>query len=144
MSASSRISIEDFERLVVPEVPFLQTINASVVKLDPDETVFCARCDDASLRPGGTVSGPVMMALADAAFYGVILANIGHVPLAVTTNLSINFLRKPGPGDLFCSARTLKIGKRLAVCEATLYTGDLGPGRAVAHATGTYSIPPER
>ena len=144
MSASSRVSIEEFERLVAPEVPFLQTINAFPVTLDPEVTVFCARCDDRSLRPGGTVSGPVMMALADAAFYGVILANIGHVPLAVTTNLSINFLRKPGLGDLYCNASILKLGKRLAVCEATLYTEDLGPEKAVAHATGTYSIPPER
>ena len=144
MSGSSRVSIEEFERLVAPEVPFLQTISANPVKLEPDEAIFRARCDDSSLRPGGTVSGPVMMALADAAFYGVILANIGHVPLAVTTNLSINFLRKPGPGDLYCAASVLKLGKRLAVCEATLYTEDLGPGKAVAHATGTYSIPPDR
>ena len=95
------------------------------------------RCDR-----GGTVAGPVMMGLADAAIYGLVLANIGLVALAVTTNLSINFLRKPGPGDLFCKAMPLKLGKRLAVCEATLYTEDMGPTAPVAHVTGTYSIPP--
>src|ERR687884_137197 len=68
-----------------------------------------------SLRPGGTVSGPVLMTLADVAIYVAILASIGWVPLAVTTNLNINFLRKPAPGDLMAECRLLKLGKRLAV-----------------------------
>ena len=78
------------------------------------------------LRPGGTVSGPTLMALADCAMYVVLLSAIGPVGLAVTTNLNINFLRKGSPGqDMFAEARLLKLGKRLAVGEVTLAVGDL-------------------
>jgi uncharacterized protein (TIGR00369 family) len=92
------------------------------------------------LRPGGTISGPSMFALADVTLYVAILAQIGPVALAVTTNLNINFLRRPAPGDLIAECRLLKLGKRLAVGEVFLHSpGDDDP---VAHATGTYSIPP--
>jgi uncharacterized protein (TIGR00369 family) len=91
------------------------------------------------LRPGGTISGPAMFTLADVAFYMVVLAHRGPVALAVTTNLNINFLRKPEPGDLLAEARLLKLGKRLAVGEV-LITAATG-GDLVAYATGTYSIP---
>ncbi|QRM54981.1 PaaI family thioesterase [Sinorhizobium sp. BG8] len=94
------------------------------------------------LRPGGTVSGPTMFALADVAAYCVILAHIGPVALAVTTNLNINFLRKPRPGPLSCVCRLLKLGKRLAVVEASILAGN--DDDLVAHATATYSIPPEK
>jgi len=92
------------------------------------------------VRPGGTLSGPAMFALADVTLYVAILAQIGPVGLTVTTNLNINFLRKPGPGDLIGECRLLKLGKRLAVGEVFLFSD--GDGEAVAHATGTYSIPP--
>lgn len=95
--------------------------------------------DERHLRPGGTVSGPNMMALADYAAYVAILAQIGRVPLAVTTNLSINFLRKPGPGDLVGDCTLIKLGKRLAVAEVEI--GPAGGGAMVAHAVVTYSIP---
>jgi uncharacterized protein (TIGR00369 family) len=92
------------------------------------------------LRPGGTVSGPVMMAAADLALYAAILAAIGIVPLAVTTNLSINFLRKPAADrDIIAVCRLLKLGKTLAVGEVSLYSE--GDPECVAHAVGTYSIP---
>ena len=92
------------------------------------------------LRPGGTISGPTLFALADVALYVAILAQLGRVKLAVTTNLNINFLRKPGPADLIGEARLLKLGKRLAVGEVTMFSVDAPD--IVAHATGTYSIPP--
>jgi uncharacterized protein (TIGR00369 family) len=92
------------------------------------------------LRPGGTISGPTMMTLVDLAAYVVILAHIGPVALAVTTNLNMNFLRKPEPGDLVATCKLLKLGKRLAVVECAI-TGADG-GDPVAHATATYSIPP--
>jgi uncharacterized protein (TIGR00369 family) len=92
------------------------------------------------LRPGGTISGPAMMGLADLAFYVAILGAIGPVALAVTTNLSINFLRKPAPRDLIAECRMLKLGKRLAVGEVFLYAD--GEDEPSAHVTGTYSIPP--
>ncbi len=92
------------------------------------------------LRPGGTISGPAMFALADVTLYVAILAQIGPVALAVTTNLNINFLSKPPPGDLVCDCKLLKLGKRLAVGEVWLRAA--GADAIVAHATGAYSIPP--
>src|SRR4051794_14387299 len=91
------------------------------------------------IRPGGTISGPTMMALADVAMYVGILASIGPVPLAVTVNLNINFLRKPAARDLIGDCRLLKIGKRLAVGEVSLLS--VGMTEPVAHVTSTYSIP---
>lgn len=99
------------------------------------------RCDyhEKHLRPGGTISGPTMMALADLALYAAILAQIGPVGLAVTTSLNFNFLRKPGQAALIGEAKILKLGKRLAVGEVCLYSQ--GEAEMVCHATGTYSIP---
>jgi uncharacterized protein (TIGR00369 family) len=98
---------------------------------------------DAHLRPGGTVSGPVLMATADSAMYAALLGAIGPVALAVTTSLHIDFLRKPPPGrDIVADARLLKLGKRLAIGEVTLYSA--GHGEPVARASVTYSIPPRR
>jgi len=94
------------------------------------------------LRPGGTISGPSLMSLADTAMYIALLAMIGPVALAVTTNLNINFLRKPAPADVIGYAKLLKLGKRLAVGEVTMCTEN--ESEPVAHATVTYSIPPTR
>jgi uncharacterized protein (TIGR00369 family) len=92
------------------------------------------------LRPGGTMSGPTMMMLADACMYAVVLSEIGIVKLAVTTNLNINFLKKPEPHNLIAKGSMLKCGKRLAVMAVDLYAE--GSDDLIAHATGTYSIPP--
>ncbi|MGC1445436.1 MAG: PaaI family thioesterase [Xanthobacteraceae bacterium] len=97
------------------------------------------RHHERSLRPGGTVSGPVMMALADFTMYLAVLSAIGWVPLAVTTNLSINFLKRPGARDLLAEAQLFKLGKRLAVGEVALRSD--GDDDLVAHITSTYSIP---
>jgi len=94
------------------------------------------------LRPGGTVSGPTMMELADFAMYVAVFSAIGRQPLAVTTNLNINFLRKPGQADLIADAKLMKVGKRLAVGEVTIYSD--GSDEPVAHVTSTYSIPNKR
>ena len=91
------------------------------------------------IRPGGTISGPAMMALADLALYVAILAHIGPVALAVTTSLNFNFLRKPEQRDLIADCRLLKLGKRLAVGDVSIYSE--GSSDVVCHATGTYSIP---
>jgi acyl-coenzyme A thioesterase PaaI-like protein len=93
------------------------------------------------LRPGGTVSGPVMMATADVALYVAILGEIGIVPLTVTTSLSFNFMRKPaGDRRIIGVCKLLKLGRTLAVGEVTLYSE--GIDEPVAHAVGTYAIPP--
>jgi len=92
------------------------------------------------LRPGDTVSGPLLMAVADVALYVAILGTIGIVPLAVTTSLTINFLRKPSPHrPIVGVCQLLKVGRSLAVGEVALYSGR--DGEMVAKAVGTYSIP---
>jgi acyl-coenzyme A thioesterase PaaI-like protein len=97
----------------------------------------------AELRPGGTVSGPVLMATADVALYVAILGQIGIVPLTVTTSLNINFLRKPAADrDIIGHCKLIKLGKLLAVGEVALYSE--GSADMVAHATGTYAIPPQK
>jgi uncharacterized protein (TIGR00369 family) len=95
-----------------------------------------------NIRPGGTISGPAMFTLADLAFYVAVLGALGPVALAVTTNLNINFLRKPAQRAMIADCRLLKLGKRLAVGEASLFSE--GEAEPVAHVTGTYSVPPER
>ncbi|WP_417417579.1 PaaI family thioesterase [Hoeflea sp.] len=113
--------------------------NISVESVSAGTTRVRLHADDKHLRPGGTVSGPTLFMLADLAAYAVILAHIGKVALAVTTNLNINFLMKPEPGPLDATAMILKLGKRLVVTDIGIR--DSG-GELVAHATATYSIPP--
>ena len=92
------------------------------------------------LRPGNTVSGPFMMAMADTALYVAILAELGLVALAVTTSLNFNFLRKPvANADVVAKCQLLKVGRALVVGEVTLYSD--GDDRPIAHAVGTYSLP---
>ena len=95
------------------------------------------------LRPGGTVAGPVLMAVADVALYVAILGEIGIVPLTVTTSFTINFLRKPAASKSIVGVcKLMKLGKVLAVGEVSLYSE--GTSEPVAHVVGTYSIPPRR
>lgn len=101
------------------------------------------RVTQAHLRPGGTVAGPAIFALADVAAYLAILSRIGPVALAVTTNCAIDFMRKPAAGkDLIARARLLKLGRALAVTDALIYSE--GATAPVARAGLTYSIPPGR
>jgi uncharacterized protein (TIGR00369 family) len=100
------------------------------------------RYDRRALRPGGTLSGATMMALGDFATYVAVLSAIGWVPLAATTNLTINFLRKPPARDLLAEARLLKLGKQLAVGEVAIRAD--GADELVASVVATYSIPPRR
>ncbi|MDX2265682.1 MAG: PaaI family thioesterase [Hyphomicrobiales bacterium] len=92
------------------------------------------------LRPGGTISGPAMFTLADLAMYAAVLSAIGPVALAVTTNLNINFLRRPAPSPMLAHARIIKLGSRLAVGDVEMLSE--GESEMAAHATSTYSIPP--
>jgi len=98
--------------------------------------------DDRFIRPGGTISGPAMFALADYALYVAILATIGKVPLAVTTNATINFLRRPAAADLMANVDLIKIGRRLIVGAVSL--ASVEAENLVAHVTATYSIPPRK
>lgn len=123
------------------QLPFAVDMGVQLDTLERDRVVVRAPFSAQSLRPGGTISGPTMMGLADVALYALVLAQVGLEPLAVTTSLNMNFLRKPAPADLLAVAHPLKVGKRLVVGEVSLYTaGDTV--RCLAHATGTYSVPP--
>ena len=113
-----------------------------VVAVSPGEAVLRLEAGERHLRPGGTVSGPTLFTLADLAAYAVVLAHIGPVPLAVTTNLTINFLRRPPPGPLLGRARLLKLGRRLAIAEIGIFP-EAGATESdpLAHAVATYSLP---
>jgi uncharacterized protein (TIGR00369 family) len=91
------------------------------------------------LRPGGTISGPSLMTLADTTMWVALLGMIGRVPLSVTSHLDIDFLRKPEPRDVIGEARLLKLGKRLAVGDVLMYSD--GDSRPCARASVTYAIP---
>ncbi len=117
--------------------------NSSIVTVGDGTATVRHRIGHDELRPGGTVSGPVLMEVADIALYVAILGAIGIVPLAVTTGLNINFLRKPSAQrDVIGTCRLIKVGKVLVVGEVNLYSD--GDERPVAHAVGTYSIPPRK
>ena len=136
------MSAEELERFLYSSFPDNDQRNVRVEKVDDMFAQVRLKFDPSHLRPGGTIAGPSMMSLADTAMYIALLGMIGPVALAVTTNLNINFLRKPEQADLIAHARLLKLGKRLAVGEVTIFTD--GQSEAVAHATLTYSIPPNR
>jgi uncharacterized protein (TIGR00369 family) len=136
------LSAEELERRLAAEFPeaFHAGSGLSIVDVRHGGARVRQSFQTHSTRPGGTVSGPTIMALADVAAYVAILASIGWVPLAVTTSLNINFLRKPAPGPLVADCRLIKLGKRLAVGEISIRSE--GEEELVAHATSTYSIPP--
>ncbi|MFH0298699.1 PaaI family thioesterase [Bradyrhizobium sp. 31Argb] len=139
--APAKMSVAELEKFLREEFPQAFSGNDVVIEsADGEACLLRQRYSERMLRPGGTVSGPTLMALADFAMYVVVLSAIGPVGLAVTTNLNINFLRKGQPGrDVLAAGRLLKLGKRLAVGEVNLLSGD-SPD-PIAHVTATYSIP---
>ena len=129
--------IIDFLKQEYPQ--FSYTIEA----VGERKAIVCHATRQDDLRPGGTVSGPTMFGLADATLYIAILGELGIIPLAVTTNMSINFLRRPAPDkDIIANCQLMKVGKKLVVGEVTLYSE--GMDEPIAHAVGTYSIPPQK
>jgi len=137
----SKISPAEFEMILRDALPFAQSMGTELVELNAEHTVVRLPYKRDFLRPGGTIGGPLLMALADIALYGAVMAALGRVDQAVTANLTINFLRRPPPADVTAKARLLKVGKRLAVGEVELFSGD-GP-EMVAHVTASYSLPPQ-
>lgn len=135
------ISVEAFNKLTAAELPLAAQNGCHAEEIGNGTARGRLPFNDALTRPGGTISGPAMMALSDYGMYAAVLGAIGEVTLAVTTNFNINFLRKPEPVDMIADCRVLKMGKSLAVIEVTIYSDGLE--EPVAHATGTYSIPPE-
>ena len=139
--AVAKMSVAELEEFLRVEFP--QSFGSGDTTIESADGTTCLlrqRYSERMLRPGGTVSGPTLMALADCAMYVVLLSAIGPIGLAVTTNLNINFLRKGQAGqDVLAEARLLKLGKRLAVGEVNLLSGT-SPD-PIAHVTSTYSIP---
>ena len=140
MTGRSAISIPDLEELIREGVPLVGGFGVTVEELVPGRVRMRMPYKDDFVRPGGTVAGPAMFGLADVALYGAVLSLIGRVELAVTTSMTINFLRRPAPVGITAEARILKCGKRLAYGEVLVFSDD--SAEPVAHATGTYSIPP--
>lgn len=139
--AVAKMSVAELQRFLHDEFP--QAFKAGDITIESADGSTCLlrqRYSDQMLRPGSTISGPTLMGLADFAMYVVLLSAIGPVGLAVTTNLTINFLRRGQPGqDVLAAARILKLGRRLAVGEVNLLSGT-SPD-PIAHVTSTYSIP---
>jgi uncharacterized protein (TIGR00369 family) len=142
--STSRMTVAELDAFLRVEMP--QLFRSSSIAIEHADGKTCRvreAYNEGMLRPGKTISGPTLMALSDVAMYVVLLSAIGPVGLAVTTNLSINFLNKaPAGHDVIAEARLMKLGKRLAVGEVTVYSA--AGGEPVAHVTSTYSIPPKR
>ena len=134
MSATKE-EIAEFMKSEFPQAKYkIESVNSNGSILSHDIGID-------ELRPGGTVSGPVMMGIADVALYVAILGRIGIVPLTVTTSLTINFLRKPTANSrIIAECKLLKVGRTLIVGEVSLYSD--GSEELVAHVVGTYSVPP--
>ena len=133
----SKIDLENFLEKEFPQV----SNNFKILNTKPNSLSMLMHISDEHLRPGGTVSGPTMFLLADVSFYLATLSMIGPKSLTVTTNCSINFLRKPNISNLISETRVLKIGKTLSVGDVLIYSK--GIKEPVAHASLTYSIPRE-
>ena len=137
----SAITVEDFNRVTQEQLPLVEMLGFVVEKLDHGQCIVRAVYKEDFLRPGGTVSGPIMMALADYAMWGAIMSRTERLEMAVTSNLNINFLVRPEPGDIVALAKVIKLGKRLAVGTVELFGNEHQD--LVAHVTCTYSLPPQ-
>ncbi|MGZ3416495.1 MAG: PaaI family thioesterase [Polyangiales bacterium] len=135
------VTAEEFLKVLRDHMPDTHDLDLRIDHLAKGDAVVSLGHDDRRLRPGGTISGPTLFMLADLGLYLVTMSLVGLEPLAVTTDLTIHFLRKPEPRRLICRARVLKGGKRLVVGEAHLFSE--GSEDPVAHAIGTYSVPPK-
>lgn len=114
----------------------------TIERVAPGECDVTMETDSRHIRAGGTISGPTIFSLADMGGYACVLSHIGGEALAVTTNLNLNFMRKADPGPIRAKCKILKLGKRLMVFDAAIY--GTGTDEMIAHATGTYAIPPQK
>ena len=134
------MTAEDIRSFLGEQFPQIENLDLRLERVENSLVRVRLPHQDSHLRPGGTVSGLTMMMLADVTMYVLVLSAVGPRPLAVTTGLTINFLRKPGQLDLVAEGVPLRIGRRLAVGAVTIFSD--GEADPVAHATLTYSIPP--
>jgi uncharacterized protein (TIGR00369 family) len=136
------VTVEEFRGIIRDSLPFAAAFGADIVEMGDGRATAVLPFKSDFLRPGGTIGGPLLMMLADLVLYAAVLSQIGRVELAVTTNLTINFLRKPPPAGIRAEAKLLKLGSRLAIGEVALYSDD--HDEMVAHVVATYSIPPRK
>ncbi|MGH6913632.1 MAG: PaaI family thioesterase [Geminicoccales bacterium] len=139
--AGPRISAGEFEEIARRAVPYVGQLGCRIERLEAGRITVRLPYTDLLQRPGGTICGPALMALADIALYGVVMSMIGRVELTVTTDLNFHFLSRPRPVDVIADARILRLGVRLAVGEVIMHSD--GDARAICHVVGTYAIPPE-
>jgi uncharacterized protein (TIGR00369 family) len=139
MSAQSRVTGDEFLRLIRETIPASAGAAMTVEEIAHGRAVVRLKADPSQIRAGGTLSGPTIMTLADTALYAAVLSAIGLEALAVTTDLAFHFLRRPALRDLVADARLLRCGRRLAVGDVVIRSD--GSDDAVAHAVGTYALP---
>jgi uncharacterized protein (TIGR00369 family) len=133
-------TVEEVNSFLSTDVPFCAAMNISCHELSTDVGVMRFDYDPRWIRPGSIVSGPVLVALADVAVYVAIFTRVGIVPLAVTNELKINFLRPAIGHDVLARARLHKLGRRIAYASVDL-TEEQDPDRLVAQATASYVLP---
>ena len=136
-----RITAEEFEALAADGVPYVGQLGVRVERFEAGAITLRLPYRDLLSRPGGTICGPALMALADITLYGLVMSLLGRVELAVTTSLTVHFLTRPAPQDVLAEGRILKLGRRLAVGEVLMRTD--GDPQPICQVTGTYAIPPE-
>jgi uncharacterized protein (TIGR00369 family) len=139
-NTDAQIYADEFLEIARDGVPLVGQLGLSIETFEAGKVRIRLPYSDLIRRPGGTISGPALMGLADVTLYGVVMSLIGRAELAVTTDLSFHFLSKPMPEPLIAEGRILKLGRRLAVGEVMIYSeGDQQP---ICQAVGTYAIPP--
>jgi uncharacterized protein (TIGR00369 family) len=137
---TSRITADAFKRILREGLPSGAAMAMEVVALEEGLAVLALTTGPADLRPGETVAGPVLFGLSDLAMFAAVLSAVGEVPMAVTTDATMHFLRRPRPGVLVARATLLKRGATLVVGEVSI-AQEGREDEPVAHAVMTYSVP---
>ena len=141
MAGAPKITAATFEMLARAGVPWVSGLDWRVERFGAGDVLIRLPFDDILLRPGGTISGPPLMALADITLYGLVMSVVGRVEMVVTTDLTFHFLARAAPADVLAEGRLLKLGRRLAIGEVSLRSAS--DDCTICHAVGSYAIPPE-
>ena len=139
-TGEARISAAAFRRLAFDGVPYAGQLGCRIERFEAGLVTVRMPWQDLLRRPGGTICGPALMAVADIALWGLVMSVLGRVEPAVTADLNVHFLRRPAPKDVLADASLLKLGQRLAVGQVTMRSD--GNPRPICHASGTYALPP--
>lgn len=137
---SPAITLDRFRAIMDADAPFATLFGLQVEDIGPGSARFRMDYQPAVDAPNGGVTGAALMALADVAIYGVVLSVVGPVPLAVTTHLNVDLVRRCPRGNVIAAANLIRAGRRLVTAE--VWISSAADRKVVAHATGTYSVPP--